>query len=68
MTGIVRATVHVTAGEQRGLQLAHGTITDVSKLTSMRVRKKLLPLAQALAARPGPDARELARMAQQVAT
>ncbi len=67
MTGIVLATVHVTAGEQRGLQLAHGAITDVTKLTSVRVRKKLLPLAEALEARPGSDARELARMARQVA-
>jgi hypothetical protein len=66
-TGMVLATVHVTAGEQRGLQLAHRAITDVTKLTSVRVRKQLLPLAQALEARPGSDARELARRVRQVA-
>lgn len=67
LTGIVLATIHVKAGEQRGLQLAHHAITDVTKLTSVRVRKQLTPLAQALEARPGSDARELARMARQIA-
>lgn len=67
LTGIVLATIHVKAGEQRGLQLAHRAITDITKLTSVRVRKNLVPLAEALEARPGSDARELARMARQVA-
>jgi len=67
-TGIVRATIHVKAGERSGLQLAHRTITAVSQLSSVRVRRQLAPLAAALAARPGFDAAELARMAQQVAT
>ncbi len=66
-TGMVLATVHVTAGEPRGLQLAHRAITDVTKLTSVRARKQLLPLAQALEARPGSDARELARIVRRVA-
>jgi transcriptional regulator with XRE-family HTH domain len=66
-TGIVLATIHVQAGEQRGLQLAHGAITDVTKLGSVRVRRQLVPLAEALEARPGSGPRELARMARQVA-
>jgi hypothetical protein len=67
MTAIVLATVHVRAGEQHGLQLAHRAITDATKLTSVRIRKKLLPLAQALESRPGSDTQQLARMARQVA-
>ena len=59
--------VYVKAGEQRGLQLAHTAITDVAKLTSVRARRQLLPLAESLDARPGADAKELARMARQVA-
>jgi tetratricopeptide (TPR) repeat protein len=66
-SGIVLATVYVKAGEKRGLRLAHDAITDVTKLTSVRARRKLIPLAQALETRPGSDARELARMARQVA-
>ncbi|MGH3939556.1 MAG: hypothetical protein ACRDTG_13180 [Pseudonocardiaceae bacterium] len=64
---IVLATIHVTAGEQRGLQLAHTAITDTAKLTSVRIRRQLLPLADTLETRPGSDYRELARMARQVA-
>jgi hypothetical protein len=67
MTGVVLATVNVTAGEPRGLQLAHSVITDVTKLTSVRTRRQLVPLAVALEARPGSDAKELAQMARQVA-
>jgi hypothetical protein len=66
-TGVVLATVHVRAGEPRGLQLAHGCINDVAKLSSVLLRKELVPLAEALEARPGTDARDLARMARQVA-
>jgi len=66
-TGIVLATIHVKAGEPRGLQLAHDTVTAVSRLSSGRLRRQLVPLAAALEARPGSDARELARMARQVA-
>ncbi|MFN2497001.1 MAG: hypothetical protein ABR608_14010, partial [Pseudonocardiaceae bacterium] len=65
--GIVQATVYVKAGEQRGLPLAHSAITGVTKLTSVRNRRWLLPLAEALDSRPRTDARELARMARQVA-
>ncbi|MGH3851955.1 MAG: helix-turn-helix domain-containing protein [Pseudonocardiaceae bacterium] len=67
-SGIVLATVHVQAGEPGGLPLAHGAITAVSKLSSVRVRKKLEPLAVSLEARPGRDARDLARMARQTVT
>jgi hypothetical protein len=66
-TGIVLATVHVTAGEPRGLQLAHDAITAVARLRSVRVRTQLRPLVDALEARPSTDAKELARMARQAA-
>ncbi|MGH3868050.1 MAG: hypothetical protein ACRDQ4_18385 [Pseudonocardiaceae bacterium] len=62
------ATVHVRAGEPGGLPLAHGAITAVRKLSSVEVRRQLQPLAAALAARPGREARDLARMARQAAT
>jgi hypothetical protein len=64
---IMLATVHVRAGERGGLALAHGAITAVTKLSSIRVRRKLEPLAAALEARPGRDAQDLARMARQAA-
>ncbi|MFN2494296.1 MAG: hypothetical protein ABR608_00065 [Pseudonocardiaceae bacterium] len=66
LTGIIRATIHVTAGERQGLQLAHNAITDTARL-SVLARKQLLPLAEALEARPSTDARDLARMARQAA-
>jgi hypothetical protein len=61
------AMIHIRSGESDGLQLAHGAITAVGKLSSVRARKRLEPLATALDARRGSDARELARMARQVA-
>ncbi|MGQ0776326.1 MAG: helix-turn-helix domain-containing protein [Pseudonocardiales bacterium] len=64
---ILLATIHVWTGDSRGLQLAHNAITAATKLSSVRVRKRLQPLAEALEARPGSDMRELARMARQVA-
>ena len=63
----VLATVHVRAGEPRGLQLAHSAVTAVNKLSSMRARTRLVPLVAALEARSGADARQLARMTRQVA-
>ena len=39
-----------------------------AKLSSTRVRTRLVPLAAALEARPGTDLRQLARVARQVAT
>ncbi|MGH4012296.1 MAG: hypothetical protein ACRDTH_29730 [Pseudonocardiaceae bacterium] len=65
-SSIVLATVHVRAGEPGGLPLAHGAITAVTKISSFRARKRLEPLAAALGAQPGRDARELARTARQV--
>lgn len=67
-SGIVLAAIHVKAGEPRGLQLSHDAIIDVTKLSSVRVRRQLAPLAEALDDRPGSDAKELGRMARQVAT
>ncbi len=66
-SGIVLATVHVRAGEPRGLQLAHSAVTAAARLSSARIRRQLEPLATALEARSGSDARQLARMARQVA-
>jgi hypothetical protein len=62
------ATIHVRTGERDGLQMAHHAITATTKLNSGRVRKGLLPLADALDARRGSDYQDLARIAQQVAT
>jgi len=67
-SSIVPATVHVRAGERGGLPLAHGAITAASRLSSVRVRGRLHPLAVALATQPGRDARDLARMARQTAS
>ncbi len=67
-SGIVRATIHVRAGEPSGLPLAHSAITAVTKLSSIRARKRLEPLATALEARPGRDTKDLARMARQVSS
>ncbi len=68
MSGIVLATVHVRAGEPSGLPLAHNAIAAVDKLNSVRARKRLQPLAIALAARPSRDARDLSRLAKAVAS
>lgn len=62
------ATIYVQAGEQRGLLLARGAITAVAAVPgSIRTRERLEPLIAALGARPGSDARELARLARKVA-
>ena len=55
------------AGEPRGLVMAKTAIDTVVLLHSVRARERLNPLATALEARRGGDARELARMARQVA-
>jgi len=66
---ILLAEVHVRAGEPQGLSLAHQAIEGVSTLRSAALRReRLVPLAAALAARPGTDTRDLARRARQVAT
>ncbi|MGH4009230.1 MAG: helix-turn-helix domain-containing protein [Pseudonocardiaceae bacterium] len=64
---ILLATIHVRAGEPRGTQLAHTAITAAAKLSSDRVRQRLLPLAEELETRRGSDYQELAVMARQVA-
>ena len=66
--GILRATIYVQAGEQRGLGMAKTAIDAAAPLHSLRARERLVPLAEALEARRGGDAQELARMARQVAT
>ena len=66
--GVLRATIHVQTGEPRGLGMAKSAVDSVAPLHSMRARERLVPLAEALEARPGSDHRELARMARQVAT
>ena len=68
LSAVVLAEIHVRAGEPRGLQLAHGAVTSAARLGSVRARRRLEPLAAALEARSGADARQLARMARQVAT
>ncbi len=68
LSGVVLAEIHVRAGEPRGLQLAHSAVTAAATLSSIRARKKLEPLVAALEARHSSDARELARMARQVAS
>lgn len=65
---VVLATIHVRAGERDGLGMAHEAITSVSRLSSVRARRRLHPLADALDTRTGADARDLARTARQVAT
>jgi hypothetical protein len=65
---LMLAEVHVRAGEPRGLVLARRAIEAVSTLQSAAVRReRLVPLATALEARPGSDAKEIARIAHQVA-
>jgi len=66
-SGVLLATIHVRAGEPDGLRMAHSAVTAAARLTSVRVCRRLEPLAAALEARPGSDYRELARMARQVA-
>jgi len=68
LSGVVLATIHVRAGEPDGLRLAHDAVSAASKLSSVRTRRQLEPLAAALEARRSSDALQLARMARQVAT
>jgi transcriptional regulator with XRE-family HTH domain len=66
---LLLAEVHVRAGEPQGLTLAHHAIEAVSTLNSIAARvQRLMPLAAALETRPGPDARDLAHQARQIAT
>ncbi|HEU0127458.1 MAG TPA: hypothetical protein VFQ48_02475 [Pseudonocardiaceae bacterium] len=63
------ARLHVQAVEPRGLVLAHSAIEAVAQTNSAVARQCWLsPLAEVLELRSGSDAKELARMARQVAT
>lgn len=64
---VLRARLHVQTGEPDGLAMAKNAIDRVSELRSVRARERLAPLVAALAARPGSDARELARRARRIA-
>ncbi|HKR51164.1 MAG TPA: hypothetical protein VJT72_16575 [Pseudonocardiaceae bacterium] len=65
---LLLAEVHVRAGESRGLLLARQAIEAVSTLQSVAIRQqRLVPLITALEARPGNEAKEIARIAHQVA-
>ncbi|MGH3979370.1 MAG: hypothetical protein ACRDRZ_10280 [Pseudonocardiaceae bacterium] len=66
-SGIVLATVYVAAGEPRGLTMTKTVLDAVAQLDSLRTRRRVTPLIDALDGRPGADARELARMARKVA-
>jgi hypothetical protein len=67
-TELTLAEVHVRAGEPHGLMLARQAIEAVSTLQSVAVRReRLVPLTTALESRPGNDAKEIARIAHQVA-
>ncbi|MGH3981043.1 MAG: hypothetical protein ACRDRZ_18945, partial [Pseudonocardiaceae bacterium] len=66
-SGIVAAAVYVAAGEPRGLTMTKTVLDAVARMDSPRTRRHVAPLASALDARPGADARELARVARKVA-
>ncbi len=66
-SSVVLAAVHVRAGEPRGLAMAHEAITAVAKISSVRVRQRLVLLSDALATRFGTDAADLSRLARHVA-
>jgi transcriptional regulator with XRE-family HTH domain/tetratricopeptide (TPR) repeat protein len=68
MAELMVAELHVRTGESRGLILAQQAIEAVSTLQSASARQqRLVPLVAALETRPGGDAKELARLARQVA-
>ncbi|MGH3932583.1 MAG: helix-turn-helix domain-containing protein, partial [Pseudonocardiaceae bacterium] len=64
MAALTLAELYVRTGDSRGLGLARSAIDAVVPLCSMRARERLVPLAAALEARPGTDAKELARTAR----
>jgi transcriptional regulator with XRE-family HTH domain len=67
MAELTLAELHVRTGDPRGLLMARSAINAVAPLHSVRARERLVPLTAALEARPGSDAKELARMARHVA-
>ncbi|MGH3979092.1 MAG: helix-turn-helix domain-containing protein [Pseudonocardiaceae bacterium] len=65
---VVSAEVHLQAGEPKGPDMAKRAIDSVATLHSVVLQRVYLPpLINVLDARPGADARELARMARKVA-
>jgi hypothetical protein len=65
---LLLAHLHVQAGEPRGLTLAKSAIDAVAETRSGVARQIYLPtLTQTLDARPSPAAKDLARMARQLA-
>lgn len=63
------ARLHVLTGEPRGLTLARSAIDAVTQTRSAIARQCWLPpLVKALEARPGSEARDLARTAHRVTT
>jgi transcriptional regulator with XRE-family HTH domain len=66
---LLLAEVSVRTGDPQGLALARHAIDEVSELSSMAARReRLLPLAAALEARPGPEPQELVvHLAREVA-
>ncbi|MGH3942353.1 MAG: hypothetical protein ACRDTG_27785 [Pseudonocardiaceae bacterium] len=68
VANISLARLHVQAGDSRGLVLAKSAIEAVTETRSGTARQIWLPpLAVALEAQSGSDAKELARMARRVA-
>ncbi len=61
---VLRATIHIQAGEAGGAQLAYDAAGEVARLRSQRARERLLPLIEALESRSSSDAREVARVAR----
>ncbi|MGH3722167.1 MAG: hypothetical protein ACRDRI_25675, partial [Pseudonocardiaceae bacterium] len=69
MAQLLRAEIHIRAGEPQGLILAHHAINEVRTLHSVAARQeRLIPLATALEARPGTDNQDLARTARLITT
>jgi transcriptional regulator with XRE-family HTH domain len=67
MSDITLAVVNVTAGEPRGLSLAHKAIASIAEIQSNRARTRLRNLIAALESRSGSDYRDLAILARRVA-
>lgn len=67
-SGVLMATIQSEPASPVPWALAHGALTAVAKLSSVRARTELEPLALALEARPGPDTKALARITRQIAT
>jgi hypothetical protein len=67
ISDITLAVVNVTAGEPRGLSLAHKAIASVAEIQSNRARTRLRNLIAALESRSGGDYRDLAILARRIA-